>query len=109
MSMRGHRHGGIAWFVLLIVVLSASSLTCNVGLGESTNWTQTEAAITQFVVTRAAIRLSLTPTAIAALQATRLAPTPTSPAPGAHSPAILSVDFPTLVPADGSTVHGSIR
>ena len=91
-------------FALLLAVLAAPSLACLSGTAPPE--TSLEEA---FAATEAAFNLSMTQAAIAAVQTARAAPTPTSPAPGAHSPEIISVDFPASIPANGAYVHGSIK
>lgn len=90
--------------VLAAIVLALSSLACLSGAAtpavpEEEAWAATEAVL----------ELALTQQALGAIQTARAAPTPTSPVPGAHSPEIISVDFPTTIQADGAYVHGSIK
>ena len=92
-------------FALLLAALAASNLTCR-SLVATTSEVDYEQA---FASTQAAMELVATQEAIGAIQTARAAPTPTSPLPGAHSPEIISVDFPTTIQADGAYVHGSIK
>lgn len=90
--------------VMVATVLAASSLTCQSGAA-----TPEVSAEDAWAATEAVLELALTQQALGAIQTARAAPTPTSPPPGAHSPEIISVDFPATIKADGAYVHGSIQ
>lgn len=91
-------------FAITALALALSSLTCQSGAATPEGSAEEASAATE-----ASFGLALTQQALGAIQTARAAPTPTSPAPGAHSPEIVSVDFPTTIKADGAYVHGSIQ
>jgi len=91
-------------FAIVGVVLAASGLAC-----QSSAATPEVSAEEAWAATEAVLNLASTQQALSAVQTARAAPTPTSPPPGAHSPEIISVDFPTTIKADGAYVHASIK
>jgi hypothetical protein len=103
--MTSARSRAAARFALLLAVLTASSLACQ-SLVAPTAEADYEQA---FAATQAVMGLAMTQQALSVIQTARAAPTPTSPPPGAHSPEIVSVNFPASIPANGAFVHGSIK